>query len=215
MKLYIDTADLELIRPLMATGLFTGITTNPTIIRRAGITAENRADWLAAAFDAGAEVIWQQTWGRDLDELTRNAEWLMGLDERVALKVPATRDGYALASRVSRTGHPVLLTATYSPTQIAMAAAGDIPYCAPYLGRLNDTGADGLGVIEKMQEVLLGTGAMTELIVASIRNLDDIAALAALGVGHVTLGEKVLRIMFDNELTADAIEVFTKDAYGE
>ncbi|MGJ3507853.1 transaldolase family protein [Enemella sp. A6] len=215
MQLHIDTADLELIRPLMATGLFTGITTNPTIIRRGGITDENRAEWLAEAFDAGAEIIWQQTWGRSLEELTRNAEWLMGLDERVALKVPATRDGYTLAARVSSTGHPVLLTATYSPTQIAMAAAAGIPYCAPYLGRLNDTGADGLKVIEKMQEVLLGSGSMTELIVASIRELDDIADLAALGVGHVTIGEKVLKILFDNDLTAEAIDVFTKDAYGE
>ncbi len=215
MKLYIDTADLDLARPLLATGVFEGITTNPTILRRDGVTREQRASWLAEAFDAGAKIIWQQTWGRDLATLRANAEMLMNIDDRVALKVPATQDGYTLASEISATGHPVLLTATYSPLQIAMAAAAGIPYCAPYLGRLNDTGVDGLGVIKQMQDVLFGTGSETELIVASIRQPDDIPALAALGVSHVTIGDKVLRMMFDNELTAAAIDVFTADAYGE
>lgn len=214
MKLYIDSADLAVARPLLATGVFEGITTNPTILRRHGVSDDVRADWLAQAFDAGAKIVWQQTWGRDLAELTRNAERLMAIDDRVALKVPATRDGYTLASKVSSTGHPVLLTATYSPLQIAMAAAAGIPYCAPYLGRLNDTGANGLDIIKQMQDVLFGTGSETELVVASIRRPDDIPTLAALGVSHVTIGDKVLMTMFDNDLTAAAIDIFTQDAVG-
>ncbi len=205
MALYIDSADRDLIAEVWASGVFAGVTTNPTILDRAGLGQRDVPELHAWLRDLGVGQVYLQVLGRSREEMLRHAEDLRSLGP-VTVKVPATAEGYGAARVLVEQGVPVLLTAVYLPVQALMARDCGIQGVAPYVGRMTDAGRDGVGSVIAMQQAI-GTEP-TRILAASLRSGDDVARLAAAGVPDFTLGGELARAVLDDDLTRSAVEEF-------
>jgi len=151
MRIYIDSADITEIREALATGFVYGVTTNPTLLRRANLQADQVSRLAHDAIAAGAREIHLQTYSESAEEMAREGRVLVNLDpERVVAKIPATAAGYSAASRLITSGVRVTLTAVYTVRQAILAQAVGASYIAVYLGRMRDAGLDSLGVVGQM-----------------------------------------------------------------
>jgi len=208
VRLYVDTADRALAEPLLATGLFAGVTTNPTILARAGLGVQDVDDVHRWAVVAGAREVFLQAWGTEVETLVERGLRLRELGDEVVVKVPASRAGATVCRRLSAQGVPTLLTAVYSPAQAMVAAAAGATYLAPYLGQLNDQGRDGEAEVLAMHELLAATGSRTKVLLASVRDLPSMVSLARRGVDCFTMGPAIADQLFADDLTAAAVETF-------
>jgi len=205
VALYIDAADRQLIEELWGSGVFAGVTTNPTILDRAGLGQRDVPDLYKWLTDLGVGTVYVQVVGRTRDEMLRSAEALRALGP-LTVKVPATAAGLSAAGALVRDGAQVLLTAVYSPVQALMARDCGIQGVAPYVGRMTDAGRSGVESVVAMQQAI-GTEP-TRILAASLRSADDIARLAAAGVPDFTLGAALARSVLDDELTRAAVDEF-------
>ena len=204
-RLYVDSADVDRVSRLLAAGVVHGVTTNPTILERGGRTAAEIPDLYTRWESEGAREIFFQTWGGDTASFLRNAEGIRALGDRVAVKVPATADGFAAASALVRDGATVLVTAVYSIAQALACASIGAHYIAPYLGRMRDAGIDGDAVIARMQEVCAGSGS--NVLAASLRSADDITGLRLAGVPYFTAAPDVIdQVLFHEVSDSSAAE---------
>jgi TalC/MipB family fructose-6-phosphate aldolase len=208
VRLYLDTADRAAAEDLLRTGLFAGLTTNPMILQRSGLGAAHAPEIHEWAVAAGAREVFFQAWGEDADTLVERGERLRELGPEVVVKVPASRAGAAACARLAARGAPTLLTAVYAPGQVLVAAAAGATYIAPYLGRLNDAGRDGVAEVTAMQEVLAATGASTKILLASVRDVPSMVTLARRGIDCFTIGPPVAEAFFAEHLTAAAVAAF-------
>jgi TalC/MipB family fructose-6-phosphate aldolase len=207
IKLYLDTADRTAAEPLLATGLFAGLTTNPTILRRAGLTVDAIPEIYKWATAAGAPEVFFQAWG---DDLVGKGHQLRDLGQEVVVKVVASLPGATACAALAVEGIPTLLTAVYAPGQAMIAAAAGATYLAPYLGRMTDSGRDGHGDVLAMQRLLAGT--RTKILLASIRDVPSMVALAGEGVECFTFSPAIAHEFFADELTARAVLDFEEAA---
>jgi TalC/MipB family fructose-6-phosphate aldolase len=208
VRLYLDTADREAAESLLATGLFAGVTTNPTILQRASKSTADLRDIYRWAIDAGAREIFFQAWGEDPDTLIVRGQQLRDLGREVVVKFVATRAGSTACAALAARGVPTLLTAIYDPGQALIAVAAGATYIAPYLGRLNDAGRQGIAEVVAMHEVLVATGSTTKVLLASIRGVPDMVALARHGVDCFTMAPAVAEQFFTDPTTAEAARTF-------
>jgi TalC/MipB family fructose-6-phosphate aldolase len=208
MRLYLDTADRDAAESLLATGLFAGVTTNPTILQRASKGVADLRDIYRWAIDAGAREVFFQAWGEDPTTLIERGQQLRDLGREVVVKFVATRAGSTACAVLASRGVPTLLTAIYDPGQAMIAAAAGATYIAPYLGRLNDAGRQGVAEVVAMHEVLVATGSTTKVLLASIRSVPDMVAVARHGVDCFTMAPAVAEQFFTDPTTADAARTF-------
>ncbi len=192
-RLYVDSADVERVGALLASGVVRGVTTNPTILERGGRTAAEIPELYTRWVAEGAQEVFFQTWGGDAASFLRNAETIRALGDRVVVKVPATAEGFAAAPALVRDGATVLVTAVYSVAQALAAASIGAQYIAPYLGRLRDAGLDGDTLITRMQAVCVDSD--TNVLAASLRSAEDIVALREAGVPYFTAAPDVIEQM--------------------
>lgn len=204
-RLYVDSADVTRVSRLLAAGVVHGVTTNPTILERGGRRAAEIPELYARWVDEGAREVFFQTWGGDAAAFLRNAEGIRTLGDRVAVKVPATAEGFAAASALVRDGATVLVTAVYSVAQALACAGIGAHYIAPYLGRLRDAGVDGDALIPQMQEVC--AGGATNVLAASLRSAGDIVSLRLAGVPYFTAAPDVIdEVLFHEVSDSSAAE---------
>lgn len=215
LQLLLDSADPAAWQTWLPSGLFRGITTNPTLLRRAGqpCTPAHLADLARRALDLGAQEIHLQTWGADLETTCRHGRLLAASDrQRVFVKVPINPLGLETARRLIDEGLSVTFTACYEVHQVLLAAALGARYIAPYLGRISDAGRDGHAELIAMQRCLDGVGSSTRLLVASLRRPEDLSRLAAAGIGTYTLGPDLAAALLSSEATDAAAAQFERDA---
>jgi transaldolase len=203
IRLYLDTADRSAAEPLLATGLFAGLTTNPTILRRAGLTGAAIPEIYRWATAAGAREVFFQAWGDD--PLGKGHE-LRGLGKEVVVKMVASKAGSAACAKLAAEGIPTLLTAVYAPGQAMIAVAAGATYLAPYVGRMTDAGRDGMADVLAMQEIVAGTP--TKILLASVREVASMVTLARRGVECFTFSPAVAEQFFADELTVEAVAAF-------
>ena len=189
-RLFADSADAAAVRPLLEGALVHGVSTNPTLLERAGRTTDDMAELAREWLDLGAGEVFAQSWGETEEDIERRAYEILDLDQRMVVKIAATRAGFAVSSRLARAGHPVLLTAVYTAGQALAAASSGIRYIAPYLGRMRDAGLGDIDTIAHMQRIC--GASETEVFAASVRTPDDIVALFDAGITAVTANPKVL-----------------------
>jgi transaldolase len=206
MDLYLDSADTAALEPLLATGLFRGVTTNPLILQRANVRLDETPSLVEWLLDRTDGDVFVQTTAREADDIEREGSKLRAMSDRLVVKVPATRDGLTATRRLVDAGVPTLVTAVYGPRQAVLAAAAGAQWIAPYLGRMTEAGRDGHEQVARMVQVLRGSGTRT--LVASIRSPEDVVALAAAGADAVTLGVDVAQALFDEPLTEAAVAQF-------
>lgn len=205
-RLFVDSAETAAVAPLLRGSLVHGVTTNPTILDRAGRRAEEIAALYAEWERLGAREIFFQSWGADRAAMERRARQILDLGERAVVKIVATPEGFSLASALSREGAPVLLTGVYTVAQALAAASSSVRYIAPYLGRMRDAGLGEVDEIARMQEIV--GGAETEVLAASMRSPQDVVDLVARGITAVTASPQVLSAMLTSEATESTAVAF-------
>ena len=220
LRLFLDTAQTHRWRRHLPLGIFHGVTTNPLLLERAGVpcTVDSLRSLAREAAGLGAREIHLQTWGETAEEMAARGRDLaacadQGLD--VAVKIPATAAGLAAAASLGREGATVTLTAVFNPGQILAAAALGAAYAAPYLGRLDDAGRDGLAQILAMHRILTGSASPVRLLVASLRRPEQVVTLAAEGLDTFTLAPDLVEPLLLDKLTEEAAAAFAKAARGK
>ena len=215
LRLFLDTADVQAWEEWMPSGLFQGITCNPTLLRRAGLSCSlhQLASLSQRALALGAAELHLQAWGADARAYAGCGRELAALaPERVVVKLPITRDGALAARELVDSGVSVTLTAGYEPHQVVLATALGVTYLAPYLGRLLDLGRDGHAQLIQMQRCVEGLGAPLRLLVASLRQPSDLTILAAAGLDTFTISPALAEALFAVEATLAAAKQFEADA---
>ncbi len=217
LQLYLDSADPADWERFLPLGVFRGVTTNPILLERSGqtCTLENLEKLTRLAVAKGCREIHLQTWGRTATEMVNHGSHLAlmaGLGITVLVKVPATEIGLKVAEKLAASGCRITLTGIFNPGQVLLAAGFDADFAAPYLGRLNDEGRDGMAAILKMQDILIGSGSSTRLLVASLRSADQVIELAAQGLDTFTIGAPVAADLITEQLTTDAAADFQRAA---
>ena len=216
--LYLDSADLTELRACLPHPTVFGVTTNPTLLKRAGVTPAALPGLFEAILDLGVEKIQAQVFSAGADYMIRDAEALQRLVDprKMVVKIPATREGFRAGAKLIADGMQVTFTAVYALEQAMFAAELGAAYAAPYLGRLIDSGVDGLALIGKMQ-TLIERGEVEDndsmrLLVASVRSQDAFSSLLELGVRAITIPPKLFGELMDHPATLEAERVFLTDA---
>lgn len=215
LRLFLDSADPEQWARWLPLGLFHGVTTNPTLLRRAGqpCTTAGLARLSERALALGCREVHLQTWGDSAQALQQRGEELAALAPgRVVVKVPVNEAGSQAALALIETGAAVTFTACYEVPQVLVAAALNAAYIAPYLGRINDLGRDGEAELIAMQHCLNGCAGGTRLLVASLRDAAELGRLAAAGLDTFTISPAIAAGLFASEATAAAAAAFERDA---
>ena len=211
IKIFVDSADRTVAERWLVAGVATGLTTNPTILRRANAHLSDIhkiAEW---AQGAGAREVCFQTWGGSSEEWYENAERLLEVVPWATIKVPCTESGARVAARLQAQGVPILLTAGYAAKQMLVASALRVRYFAPYFNRMNIHGRDALAEFATMVQIVPQTGDATRVMAASVKSAADVLLLAKVGVRTFTLAPEVLTDLLSDDLTDHAVGEFESD----
>lgn len=214
--LYLDSADLGELQQCLPHPVIHGVTTNPTLLKRAGVSHAAVPGLLTRCLELGARQVQAQVSSPDVEGMLRDAEKLLaGFDAgQLVVKIPATRAGFTAGAALSARDVPVTYTAVYALEQAHFARELGAAYAAPYLGRLEDSGVDGMALIAQMQAVMAAPGATrrTRLLPASVRSRAAYLALMQLGVGSITIPPRLFAELMDHEATLSAERGFLADA---
>ncbi|WP_265570377.1 fructose-6-phosphate aldolase [Sphingomicrobium nitratireducens] len=208
MKFFADTADTDAIRELAATGLLDGVTTNPSLIKKAGRDIMDVTREICSIVDGpvSAEVV-----ATDHDEMMREAEVLRKLGDNIAIKVPLTIDGLKTCKKLTGDGTMVNVTLCFSANQALLAAKAGASFISPFVGRHDDVGYPGIELIADIRLIYDNYDFDTEILVASVRNPIHIHDSAKLGADVMTAPPEVIWRMFDHPLTDKGLAAFLKD----
>ena len=215
-RLFLDTAVESEWESLIPLGIFHGITTNPTLLERAGhkcTIPDVQALATRALAMANCNEFMCQSWGQTCDEMYDIGLALSELDRsRVVIKVPVTFEGTKAASKLINAGVRVCLTACYGSDQAIVAAGIGAEYIAPYLGRMTDNGKDGMEECRRMESIVRGMNSPTRVLVASIRDvksMSDLMSTASIGgMDTFTFSPDIARQLFMENLTEQAAADF-------
>ena len=209
MKIFVDTADVAEIKALAATGLIDGVTTNPSLVAKAkggfrDIIAEICA---TVAGPVSAEVA-----ATDLEGMLREGRALAKIAPNVAVKVPLTWDGLTACRTLAQEGTMVNVTLCFSANQALLAAKAGATFISPFIGRLDDTGADGMELIREIRTLYDNYPDLkTALLAASIRTVVHVKHAAMIGADAATMPPAVLRALIAHPLTDRGLELFLAD----
>jgi transaldolase len=208
MKFFLDTAEIDDIREMTATGLVDGVTTNPSLILKSGRDYFEVTREICDLIDGpvSAEVA-----ATDYDGMIREAAHIYDIAENIALKVPLTVDGLRACKHFTDQGRMVNVTLCFSAAQALLAAKAGASFISPFVGRHDDVGFDGMQLIEDIRVIYDNYQFKTEILVASTRHPIHIVESARIGADVVTMPPKVLRQMFNHPLTANGLAAFVAD----
>lgn len=212
MRFFLDSADIGEIRQAAAWGVIAGVTTNPSLVAKSGggdfhsLIAE-----ITRIVDGpvSAEVI-----SMDADGMVEEGRILAAISNNVAVKIPMCPEGMTAVSRLYAEGVEVNVTLIFTPQQALLAAAAGAAYVSPFVGRLDDIGEDGIGLVGDIAEVFDIHGIDTEIIAASIRHPRHVIDAALAGADIATVPLKVLDQCFVHPLTESGIRKFLSDWEG-
>jgi transaldolase len=208
MKFFVDTADIADIAELAATGLLDGVTTNPSLIHKAGRDMIEVTKEICDLVDGpvSAEVV-----ALDHDGMMREAEKLRKIADNVCIKVPLTMDGLKSCKALTGDGAMVNVTLCFSANQALLAAKAGATFVSPFVGRHDDNGLDGMSLIEDIRLIYDNYAFETEILVASIRHPIHVLESARIGADVATMPPGVIRGLFKHVLTDKGIEGFLAD----
>ncbi|MCM3790207.1 fructose-6-phosphate aldolase [Domibacillus indicus] len=208
MKFFLDTANLEEIKRIVKLGLVDGVTTNPSIIAKEGADFKTRIQEICSIVSGpvSAEVI-----GLTAEEMIQEGREIATWADNIVVKIPMTEAGLEATYQLAQEGIKTNVTLIFTEAQGLMAAKAGATYISPFIGRLDDIGADGISLVRNLKEVLQGYGYETEIIAASIRNLDHLVQSSLAGAHIATIPGSILPSLWNHPLTTSGIETFMKD----
>lgn len=212
MKFFIDTANLAEIKEAQELGVLDGVTTNPSLMAKEGITGqENIINHYKAICDivdgdVSAEVI-----STDFEGMVREGEALAALDSKIVVKVPMIKDGVKALKYFSNQGIKTNCTLVFSPGQALLAAKAGATYVSPFIGRLDDISTDGLELIEKIRIIYDNYGYQTQILAASVRHTMHVINCAEIGADVMTGPLSSIMGLLKHPLTDIGLEKFLAD----
>ncbi len=212
MKFFIDTANLEQIKEAQALGVLDGVTTNPSLMAKEGISGKNNVlkHYVAicniVAGDVSAEVI-----ATDYDGMIREGEELAELHEQIVVKLPMTKEGIMACKYFSDRGIKTNVTLVFSAGQALLAAKAGATYVSPFIGRLDDISTDGLVLIEEIREIYDNYGYDTQILAASVRHTMHIVNCAKIGADVMTGPLSAITGLLKHPLTDIGLAQFLAD----
>ncbi|GAA0487541.1 fructose-6-phosphate aldolase [Salinibacillus aidingensis] len=208
MKFFVDSASIEEIREAKALGVLAGVTTNPSLVAKEGVSFHNRLKEITAEVDGSvsAEVI-----SEDADGMLKEAEELAAIAPNITIKVPMTLEGLKAVKTLSDKHIKTNVTLVFSANQALLAARAGATYVSPFLGRLDDIGHNGIDLIAQISNIFNIHDIHTEIIAASIRHPMHVTEAAANGAHIATVPLKVLKSLVKHPLTDQGIEKFLND----
>ena len=209
MKFFIDTADLDEIRDALSMGVLDGVTTNPSLMARAGRKDTDKL--LKEICELVEGPVSGEVVALDAAGMIKEGKRLAALSEHLVVKIPLTIDGLKATRALSDEGIPVNMTLCFTVSQALLAAKAGAAYVSPFVGRLDDISQDGMGLIEDIVEVYENYEIGTEIIVASVRHPDHVVRAALLGADIATIPHKVIKQLVQHPLTDQGIAAFMKD----
>jgi transaldolase len=211
MELFLDTADVEEIREIASWGVLSGVTTNPTLIAREGRDFGEVIAEICSIVDGpvSAEVI-----STDREGMIRQAREQAAWHDNVVIKIPMCPEGLAAVSVLEREGIRCNVTLVFSAAQGYMAALAGASFVSPFVGRLDDTGGDGIEVVAQLVEIYETYGFDTRVIAASIRHPTHVLQAALAGAHIATVPTSVVRKLPLHPLTDRGLEKFLSDWKG-
>ena len=209
MKFFVDTADLAEIKELAATGLVDGITTNPSLVAKAG------GDFKAIIAEICGVVpgpVSAEVAATDLAGMLKEGRTLARIAGNVAVKVPLTWDGLKACRALTGDGTMVNVTLCFSANQALLAAKAGATFVSPFVGRLDDAGQDGMELVREIRTVYDNYADLgTQILAASIRNVTHVKQAAMIGADVATIPPAVLRALVRHPLTDKGLEQFLAD----
>ena len=209
MEFFIDTADVEAIKKAAAMGLVDGVTTNPSLIKKAGRDHKETIQEIASFIDGPISV---ETLGSTYEEMIQEAKEYITWGKNIVIKVVMTAEGMKVVRDLSNQGIKTNVTVTFSAAQALIAAKAGATYVSPFVGRLDDIGHYGMELIEQIRTVYDNYGFNTKVLVASIRTPIHLLDSALIGADVATVPPSTLMQLFNHPLTDKGIEAFNKDA---
>jgi len=208
MKIFLDTANLEDIKKYVSWGVIDGVTTNPSLIAKEGVSLEKRIKEIAEVVDGpiSSEVISTDVKGM-LNEAHKYVEW----HKNVYVKCPMTAAGLEATKILSSEGTNVNVTLIFSASQALLAAKAGAALVSPFIGRLDDISEDGVGLIADIMDIFSNYEFPTEVLAASIRHPRHVIDVARLGADIATMPVEVLDKLIQHPLTNKGIEKFLDD----
>jgi transaldolase len=208
MQLFLDTTDVAVLKDLAMTGLVDGVTTNPTLIAKSGRPMLDVIAEICGIVEGpvSAEVAAMDTAGM-LDEGRK----LASVAPNVVVKVPLTRDGLIAVREFAHEGIATNVTLCFSAAQALLAAKAGASYISPFVGRLDDVGADGMDVIAEIRAIYDNYDYDTEILAASIRSTAHVTTAALAGADCATIPPDVFADLFKHPLTERGLDQFMKD----
>ncbi|MGB5244448.1 MAG: fructose-6-phosphate aldolase [Lutimonas sp.] len=212
MKFFIDTANLDQIREAQAMGILDGVTTNPSLMAKEGITGEQnilnhyKAICEIVDGDVSAEVI-----ATDFDGMVKEGEMLASLHPQIVVKLPMIADGVKACKYFSEKGIKTNVTLVFSAGQALLAAKAGATYVSPFLGRLDDISTDGLNLIAEIRLIYDNYGFETQILSASIRHTMHIIDCAKIGSDVMTGPLSAIKGLLKHPLTDIGLATFLAD----
>jgi transaldolase len=213
MKFFIDTANLDQIREAQDLGILDGVTTNPSLMAKEGISGHDRIlkhyvdiCQIVEDGDVSAEVI-----ATDFQGMISEGEMLASLHPNIVVKVPMIKEGIKAIRYFSEKGIRTNCTLVFSAGQAILAAKAGATYVSPFLGRLDDISTDGLELIEQMRLIYDNYGFDTEILAASIRHPMHIVRCAEIGADVMTAPLSAILGLLKHPLTDNGLAQFLAD----
>lgn len=210
MKFFIDTANLDEIREANNMGLLDGVTTNPSLMAKEGIT-DVKGHYLAIAEmvdgDVSAEVL-----STDYEGIVAEGRELIKIHKNITVKIPMIPEGVKAIKTLAAEGVKINTTLIFNPIQALIAAKAGAKYVSPFIGRLDDIGQDGMELIEDIRIIFDNYGIETQILAASIRHNQHVLSCAQIGADVVTMPFNVINGLMQHPLTDKGLAKFLADA---
>jgi transaldolase len=209
MKFYIDTADIEEIRQANKRGWLDGVTTNPTLVAKTGRKHHQLIKEICTEVKGlvSAEVVSVEAEG-----MLKEGRELAKIADNVVVKIPLIEEGLIAVKRLTAEGIKTNVTLCFSPIQALMAAKAGATIVSPFVGRVDDTGANGMELVSQIVQIYQNYDMTTQVLVASVRNPIHVLDSALLGAHIVTMPYNVMKGLVHHPLTDKGLAQFLKDA---
>ena len=208
MKFFVDTADVAAIRELAALGMVDGVTTNPSLIMKAGRPIREVIEEICAITPGPVSA---ETVALDADGMIAEGRELAKIADNIAVKVPLTWDGLRACKVLSDEGRMVNVTLCFSANQALLAAKAGATFISPFIGRLDDLNIDGMQLIADIRVIYDNYGFETNILAASIRTVNHMTEAAKIGADVATAPPEVIKKMAQHPLTDKGLETFLAD----
>jgi transaldolase len=208
MQLFIDTADIAMLKELNITGLVDGVTTNPSIIAKAG---KNFLTTIAEICEVISGPVSAEVAATDAATMIAEGKKLANIAPNVVVKVPLTWDGLQATREFSQQGIQTNVTLCFTPMQAMLAAKAGATFVSPFIGRLDDLGFDGMDLIHEIRAIYDTYSFDTEILAASIRSAPHVKAAALAGADCATIPPAVFKDLVNHPLTASGLQTFISD----